>query len=461
MKTNFDDILKRKLEQQHFPVDQAHRQEMIDLLNSQRRRKPLPFWWLGGIVTLVAIVGLYFYIVDHNAKPDVSAPEKIQKERTSPGEHELMAAASHEKNSLSVGNQSESIPKELNVNASASKIQTKELHDQVQSQPIVKSLDMPSTNVPSSGKLLTLNSKKTATFDQAGLSISPPIVEGQRQDGRLNDIHPVPDQSMNHNVLSFDIADRKKTDEQMPLRTIESIMGLEDAEMKGISFASENTSIHIQPAAVYKKSFYVFGVTGLGFVLGSKPDFEAGWKFRLGAGLGFNFSPKLQFTLSGGYLYQNGGFEFQRLSTVNQPGFGSRSSFNTLTPDKLHFVYTKAGVETRSHRHIFTAHAGLQLLYGAQGDITTMVNDQFLGMKELNEYTWLKTSGLRTLHWTADFAYGYQITSHLSVSVGADYYFSSFTVEDPSLESEGFTWSGAYSPFQPFINFNYLLYGRL
>ena len=460
MKTNFDDILKRKLEQQHFPVDQTHRQEMIDLLNSQRRRKPLPFWWLGGMVSLVAIAGLYFYTAEINIKSNQSEPVNIQKEIASPAENEVMAAANEEEYGSSADKQVERTitTNDLSTNASATSkfpdaAQNNQLHNKSKVKPSAKDVD--------SGKLLIADSKKVASTNQNVLPVSSSAQGNELSDGVMNQISPSNDQTRLDKMVSNDFLDNERADEPMTLRTLESILALEDLEMTGISYALENTSIQIQPAAAYKKSFYVFGETGLGFIIGSKPDFEAGWKFHLGAGLGFSFSPKLQFTLSGGYLFQNGGFDFQRLSSVNKPGFGTRSSFNTLTPDKLHFVYSKVGVQTRTHRHIFAAHTGMQLLYGAQGDITTIVEDQFFGNKQLNEYTWLKTSGLRTLHWTADISYGYQITPHLSVTAGADYYFSSLTVEDTSLKSEGFTWSGAYSPFQPFINLNYLLYGRL
>ena len=59
MKEEFDDILKRKWEEQHFPVDEGHREDMIALLDGKKRRKMIPIWWLGGL-GMAAIFAGYF-----------------------------------------------------------------------------------------------------------------------------------------------------------------------------------------------------------------------------------------------------------------------------------------------------------------------------------------------------------------------------------------------------------------
>ena len=69
MKDNFDDILRRKLEEQHFPVDDTHRQEMIELLNGKKRRGILPLWWLGSLVIVASLAGYFFVSEQESLQP--------------------------------------------------------------------------------------------------------------------------------------------------------------------------------------------------------------------------------------------------------------------------------------------------------------------------------------------------------------------------------------------------------
>jgi hypothetical protein len=110
-------------------------------------------------------------------------------------------------------------------------------------------------------------------------------------------------------------------------------------------------------------------------------------------------------------------------------------------------------------RHIIGVHGGFQYLYGAQGEVVTQVQDQFApGTTETSAYSWLVTDGLRKMNWTMDISYGYQLTPRLFASAGADFYFSSITVDDQALTQDGYYWRGAYAPVHPFITLNYLIY---
>ncbi len=236
---------------------------------------------------------------------------------------------------------------------------------------------------------------------------------------------------------------------------------IDPLEVAGVDNTSSTGMNKIMPHTVFKKLFYLFGEAGFGMVLPSLPAYTSGWKFRGGAGIGLRVSPKIQFSFSAGYLLQAGGFDFVRTSTINQPSFGTRSIDNSLTPDKLHFVYSRIGMQYRLHRHLFGMHGGIQYLYGAQGTIVTQVRDQFVaGLSESSSYSWLKTDGLRQLHWTADVSYGYQLTPRLVATAGTDFYFSSITETDAALAADGYYWDGAFASLHPFITLNYLIYGR-
>ncbi len=468
MKNNFDDILRRKLEQQHFAVDQTHRQEMIDLLNDQQRRKPFPFWWLGGFVVVAALAGYIYLNNDKQSLQENDQHSKDDIELTTPVESRVIAATENKLNinadhntAIALANETATISDPINtINASG----------QIASLSAKQRVTKP--NAPTAENKVKSNTSQGARqrvemvpADQRSmLNKSEDLLQSKESESvklvlTNQDIKmAMPDQE----PIATDFLVDQTFENTVASRSLMTIASIESLGINGLDNSTEMMTMQISPASALTKYFYVFGEAGVGIVLGSKPDFESGWKFNVGAGLGYNLSSKVQMSLSGGYLFQHGGFDFQRLSSVNQPGFGTRSSFNTLNPDKLHFVYGKLGMQIRSHRHIFAAHGGAQWLYGAQGNITTLVEDQFAsGPVETTKYAWLKTSGLRKLNWTTDLSYGYQITPCIAVTVGADYYFSSFTVEDPSLEKEGFTWSGAYAPFQPFIHINYIFYGRL
>lgn len=232
--------------------------------------------------------------------------------------------------------------------------------------------------------------------------------------------------------------------------------------MEGIFYLQDDQMSGIQPNKSDSHSFYLFGELGTGLILGAQPEFTSGWKLRAGGGLGYSLNPKFQLTLAAGYLMQHGGFDFQRTSTVNTSGFGVRSNFNTLTPKTLHFVYTRLGAQYRVHRHIIAGHGGVQYLYGAFGNIVTQTEDSLVpGVEETSIDTWVKTDGLRTMLWTADIAYGFQITPRLSLMAGTDINFSDITVEDPELTQGGYYWKGAYSTLHPFVTLNYLIHGHL
>ena len=172
--------------------------------------------------------------------------------------------------------------------------------------------------------------------------------------------------------------------------------------------------------------------------------------------------PQVHLQLTGGYMMQDGGFDFERTSTVNTLDFGVRSQFNSLQPDRLHFVYGKFGAAYRFHKSSLYTHMGVQWLYGAQGNITIQQQSQVPpGNQETTNYTWLSTDGLRKTLWWSDVAYGYMIVPRLNIQAGATFYWSSLTESDARLQAEGYYWNGKSATVQPFITLNYLLHAKL
>ncbi|MEP6646672.1 MAG: hypothetical protein ABJC12_06260, partial [Saprospiraceae bacterium] len=220
---------------------------------------------------------------------------------------------------------------------------------------------------------------------------------------------------------------------------------------------NENIVTHVS-SHFHGLNFFV--ETGASFIPGLVNEYEQGWNFNAGGGIGYKLGTKTSLIVSGGYLLQNKGFEFERTSAVIQKDFGIRSNFNSLHPDKLHFIYSQIGIQYQLKRNLFSLFGGMQWLYGAQGNIFIRSTDQFGNNVETNDYTWLSTNGMRHLLWNGEVSYGYRITPRISINGGIKYYFSSIDKEDVTLSQEGYYWKGRYSSFTPSINLNYHLYGK-
>jgi len=235
---------------------------------------------------------------------------------------------------------------------------------------------------------------------------------------------------------------------------------LESLFFSEIAYQHSNITGYIKPSLSNFHSLRLFAEVGAGYVPAVKQKYSSGWNLMAGGGLAYKLGSKTNLLLSAGYILQNGGFDFERSSTVQLLEFGIRSNINTLTPDKLHFVYSKLGVQYEVRRHLFSVHGGLQWLYGAQGTIVIRTEDQFFGDGQSYQYTWLKTDGMRRFLWNGEALYGYRVTPRMSIRAGVKYYFSSIEANNPALTEEGYFWNGHYSTFTPSFIINYHLYGN-
>ena len=459
MKDKFDDILKRKFDQHEFPVDQNHRNDMINLLDRQPKRRLLPFWWAGGMALLIVVAGVYFMMTPAGDYTRLSNTEKKSEQNIHEDQSVLAETTILQDVDSYPGVPSSQTPSSDDTDQHLGEVESKTLKTNV-ADPHV-------TTAPSSGQQSKSDQKPKAIAILKNDPSRNPFIQ-KTESLTLSETHTA-NTAKGHRVevneeinpsVPVVVASQAQLSAVNPARMYTSVDPIDPLVVEPLSYATGLTVSNIEPASKQIKPFFIFGEAGSGVIFAAKSKHEAGWKLSVGAGLGYRISPSVSLSLSGGYLFQNGGFSFQRESVVNQPGFGTRSSFNSLSPDKLHYVYSKFGARVSAHRHVMTAHVGVQYLYGAQGDITTFVEDQFAqGRMEFNRYTWLKTNGLRDFLWSADLAYGYQFTPRWSLSAGAAYYFSSLTKDDPALTEEGYTWRGNFSPLQPFIKINYLIYG--
>lgn len=474
MKETFDDILKRKWEAQSFPVDQTDRENMIALLDAQKRRRIAPFWWIGGLGILALVAGWAVFNQTQHPDQDIHAPMPQKQIAESTAANTI--ASGEISGSSSIDPAAKAISKDNTV--TQTNPSPKPANDKIESSAIVPTTQSHTssystkstkkTNSPSKPKG-TAGTSSHNNPEPKSQEVSTPMANTMPEDKK----HYLVDEeaATSYQIISKPVAvivlpDNAEVipselDNTLNARSSEVTDVLPGLDMLGMTPSYSKPFNSIQPGQAFHSTFHLFAEAGIGMVLPSQPDYASGLKLRAGAGIGYRLSPKLALSLSAGYLLQSGGFEFQRSSVVSQPGFGVRSSFNTLTPDKLHFVYSRIGAMYSLRRHILGVHGGIQYLYGTQGEISVQTHDQFVqDVEEQTTYAWLKKDGLRELSWTADLFYGYRLSPRLTASAGTDIYFSSFTVPDASLSADGYYWNGTYAALHPFVTLNYLFYGK-
>ncbi|MGB3079155.1 MAG: hypothetical protein WBB31_08785 [Saprospiraceae bacterium] len=488
MNNSFDDQLRKKWEEKHFPVDDQHRNEMISLLETNRRKKGI-FWWFGGLAIAVAIGGVLFYVnrenkiqapvlpapvVTEKNKSDVaqlskaivdkdniqfseSKTEKSNTTRSSksskkvvqPTISEIKPSIDHShapaKNAMekSVTQQSSTIENEQIAKTDIRQISKTDI-TQISKTDITQN---PNTDIKQSPKVVN----KEDVFSTAPNAVnnelivipntSPSIVS------KTVGITVIPDDV---EFMPADAPEHHYTYDPVPL---ESIFFSEVTEQSSLTLA-------IKPSAAYFHSFNLFAEAGAGFIPGLKNEYSAGWNFNVGGGVGYKTGSKTSILLSAGYLLQKEGFNFERTSTVTQQGFGIRSNFNTLQPDKLHFIYSKLGLQYEVKRNIFSIYGGMQYLYGAQGTIVIRTVDQFATGTESSHYAWLSTDGMQRLLFNGEVLYGYRIAPRIVARAGLKYYFTSIDKNDDALRDEGYSWKGKFSSITPSFTVNYIFYGK-
>jgi hypothetical protein len=498
MKENFDDIIRRRWEEQHFPVDDAHRQEMERLLEGDKRRRGFMFWWIGGLaVTMLIGYGVWRYNAPqadvksrtentetaakelaNNETPNVplsAGAEATQRRSQGAGGREAKEIAS-----THVANEKDNQSSFSNSDQSISKIKIphkENLNHKSTSHrlPRVKS-------TANTEQILHKNEKPIYPLS-AGAEATQRTSQGARGElstpkGELpNDKIPVEGYKVElENPNQVSILSKEAAIQVFPdsieydpwtnaiyhngtVRSLNKTMPLDALAIQEVESIKKNAPGAITPHTKMTHPVYYIAETGLGFVLASQPNYDGGIKFNVGGGLGMKLIPRVHLQLTGGYLMQDGGFHFERTSTVNTLSFGVRSQFNSLQPDRLHFVYAKLGAAYRFQRSTLDVHMGVQWLYGAQGNITIQQQSQFPPVTpEVTQYAWLSTQGLRKTQWWSDVSYGYMLLPKLYLHGGVTFYYTSLT--ESNVPQDGYDWNGKTASVQPFITLNYLLHAN-
>ncbi|MEO6132055.1 MAG: hypothetical protein ABIQ02_09410 [Saprospiraceae bacterium] len=469
MSNNFDDSLRRKWEEKHFPVDDQHRKDMITLIEANRRRRIGVFWWLGGLFLTAAIGGMLFFGLKESRTAAISQPASGVEYKSSP------LAQSANTISTDVNQEPAGIKNQLAENpgkpiekSKAEKRENSSFAPETHRDQKVITKKANVKNKPNSNNTFKRNNidKKYSNKNKPN---SVPVSEktkvfanapnaSQTDEIRINNPSPL----VISDVVAVTILPDDAVIDQATMQPVVKKVKL-PAQLESIFFSEivneSRNSISVQPSSKFH-SINLFAEVGTGYIPGKLNEYLSGWTYAAGGGLGYKVGSNTSILVSAGYLLQNKGFEFERTSAVVQTDFGIRSDFNVLHPDKLHFVYSNIGFQYILKRNLFSIFAGMQWLYGAQGTIVVKSVNQFAQDAEISRYSWLSTNGMRHLLLNAEASYGYRITPRLSVNAGLKYAFSSIDQRDPTLSSEGYYWKGRYGSFAPSLNFKYHVYGK-
>ena len=480
MKDNFDDIIKRRWEERQFPVDETHRQDMAKLLEGDNKRRGFIFWWLGSIAVVSVVAGYLLWTNMHSSPEPAKSTTQVETGNIAIANESTSSAISNAVDETSAAkvepasstnsmleNENGTSPSNAKSNIPTNTSSSKGKNNKSTYPKSIKTNDL-DTNTAHNQKI---NNQKDQGIDKT-------ITQQQGTDP-LNTKEEIPEEGYKvelENPNQATIASKEAAIRVFPdsleydpwtnaiyrdgtVRSLNITKPIDDLNISEVENLNKPAPGEIKPHTKMTHPVYFIAETGIGLVLASKPYYDGGIKFNVGGGLGMRLAPKVHLQLTGGYQMQDGGFDFQKTSTVNTLGFGLRSQFNTLQPDRLHFVYGKLGAAYRFGRSTLDSHVGIQWLYGSQGNITRQEQSQVPpGHSETTEYAWLNTDGLRKTQYWWDVSYGYMIFPRFYIHGGASYYFTSLTEAD--VPENPYTWKGKTAKVQPFVTIKYLLHAN-
>lgn len=475
MKNNFDDQLKNKWNDFHFTVDADHRSAMNDLLDQQRKPRGGFIWWFSGIVLIAAVSGMLLFTsgkqvseIEKNTSNSQSKEmaNSISGGKVSNENHPHLNSkndVARENNSSSPNNVINALskPNHIATNSQAADV----LNNQNANNFGIAAKAKPGISFSLNKDTNTNTSLKGRNSSQSTISLSNTAVEKSiTNDVNIIDLNKPTDNELLNNDLSEEISNASIESELAIAAPVQReaylTEELEVVQIKPLTYTRDNM-MPVIPQLNLNNPIHLFVESGIGYIPSTLPEVKPGISITAGAGIGYKIADKTELLLSGGYIFQKEGFAFERSSTVYQPGFGARSNLHYLAPDKLHFVYSKLGLQQHFKRHIIAAHIGMQWLYGAQGNITVQTEDQLSGtLAPVENYDWLVLDGMQRFIWTAELAYGYQINSKLSLHLGLKYNISPLRRGNITLDQLGYDWKGRFAPYQPSFTIKYRFYGN-
>lgn len=421
----FDDILRKKLEQEKILVNPGHLSSFESMLDQRNRKRRRALPWILGLLAIGLVSSLFLWkpwgakkqsahilndamtasmadVPVGVVKTEQNLTEILPQTKVTPQTiHDVKIATTNEAGTSSLStrsvNHSQPIQPKLQTKNESILISRNTISEQIK-EPMISQKEMID---PKSNKIESNTNTKSETplFKRSSPDHSTQIFATSYEE------NTVP----------------RKRDLSLSL-AVAMIPGVQSAIIRDSSAQVLEIPIPSHFLRVKPLRRNIIGlISSVGHPHQSfDNDISKAYQFQLGGYLQRRISDRINLGLNGGFLYNRGGIDFSKTSAVEQYGFGLRSTVNTLHLKKAFFVFGGVDMQYRIKRHIITGGVQAKYLYGAQGAIARFVEDDF-GMKEeeLLDNIWLETEGLRKYSVDGIVGYGYQLSPHFSLFIQA------------------------------------------
>lgn len=418
----FDDILRKKLDQEEMPVNPSHLASFESMLDQRnRKRRGLLPWILSFVcIGLAGSVLLWEPWAEENTDVPVVA------------DHATASVVDVPPGNLNTEQKLSELPPETSLSDHTNdEIEIATIEEKFTHAPSTKSFNQtqklqPKENVQNAslthtGNTISRLAKEKYTRPKHGAEYNTEKIESDTkpiEETPLFTQSKAKESSQTFTASDYAIAQSKKRDLSWS-STIAIIPSLHP----GVNYPSIPAPQILIPAYYLpnkplRKNEAGF-IGSIGYLSESYDQAVAqAYQLQFGGYMQRRILNRLSIGVNGGFLYNRAGLDFSKTSAVEQFGFGLRSTVNTLDLKKAFFVFGGVDLQYRVKRHIITSGLQMKYLYGAQGSIARFVEDDF-GMKEeeLLENIWLETEGIRRLSMDGLVGYGYQVSPRVSIFI--------------------------------------------
>lgn len=456
----FDKHLRNKLEEQKLPFKSEHLADFEALLDQREsKRKPFPFWILGVIVVLIGAV-MFIYpktdVIDVDQATSVISDTKakyVENVNSTSNKAQVLGHVDSNAN-LSSDIQDPNpgavslsdVKSESERSGAKSTVQPQITRNQdIASQSLQQQVNQPDESVTQSSdreadqKVVTETSLlKINRLGQTGVSRSNQKTtdrgkqsDSRNQEEQLKTESQIRNDSQNitsNRILKNDenVIDSKGEPgllNRQSIRALSQVISLGSRsfyvqEKKRDIAKSFQPMISSSPLIVKRSNSVRAGVEiGYGMLNSPKQGVNAK-QLAFGGFVQKGLESPFAIRLNGGVSINQGGVFFKKTSSTKEYGFGLRSTLNTLDITDTYSIYAGAALLYRAKKHSIGVLGRVQYLYGAKGNITRFVEDDFgMQIEDILNDSWVEIDGLRKIGLEAAVEYGFQLLPSTSLSL--------------------------------------------
>jgi hypothetical protein len=423
----FDDILKKKLDQEKIKLNPAHLEQFEGMLDLRNKRRVGFLPWMIGVL-LLGIVLVFLWQPWQSKESMVSS--QIQNVATLLSQNSKLAGESQDELTLletedskdEASNQPQGKEPAVNLvtasferQISSAAIQYHEspgktsTYENVNSEQKIGNSKIPSTG-SSKGKVIT----KKASNPVAGYL--QPLENDVELSTKATDEQPAASQIKSVTILQGRESNRTSV-AVLPIIPAHPQSELNIETLHGI----ELTLAKYTPTITPQKKYVIGLLSSAGYIQESfDKDISHAYQLQFGGFVQREISSHLSAGFEAGFVFNSAGIDFSKNSAVTQYGFGLRSTINNLELKRSYFAYGGIHLQYRMSRHILTGGIHTKYLYGAQGNIERFVEDDFGAyQEEVLENVWIETEGMEKISIDGLIGYGYQLFPNLNVQIQA------------------------------------------